>query len=52
MMVESRLRCVKPFDLSIWVGEIAVGTVYTPADVVDEGFFALVHGICVSGVGC
>ena len=50
-MVEARLWGVEPFDLSIGTGEILVGTVYTPADVVEEGFFAFVDGVRVAGVG-
>ena len=51
VMVEARLRGVEPFDFSIGTGEIVVGTVYTPADVVEECFLAFVEGVGVAGVG-
>ena len=50
-MVEARLRGVEPFDFSMGTGEIVVGTVDAPADVVEEGFFACVDGVGVAGVG-
>ena len=51
VMVEARLRGVEPFDFSMGTGEIVVGTVDTPADVVEEGFLACVEGVGVAGVG-
>ena len=51
VMVEARLRGVEPFDLSIGTGEIVVGAVDTPADVVKEGFLAFVERVGVAGVG-
>ena len=50
-MVEAGLWGVEPFDFSIGTGEIVVGKVDAPADVVEECFLAFVEGVGVAGVG-